>query len=457
MFATVNPATGERIREFPEIPPAELIEILSKIDANQREWRRESPSSRVGPVQNLAANLREQRDSLAQLITLEMGKPIEQGRAEIEKCAWLCDYYASHAPAYLEDADIEAADGSAAYLSTEPLGVVLAIMPWNFPFWQLFRAAIPAIVAGNGVLLKHAPSTPQCALTIEALFQNAGFPLHLLRNAMVSEETLRFAFVHEAVQGVTLTGSTAAGRTVAASAGAQLKKSVLELGGSDPYLVLADADLDEAADSCVKSRMINSGQSCIAAKRFIVVGDAARHNAFVEGVVERMRAYPMTDPTDPDSKLGPLARPDLREKLQEQVDASIAAGAQLRLGGSPPDCSGNWYPASVLSDVKPGMPAFDEELFGPVAAITHAADEVSAVDLANRSTYGLGGAIFTSDIQRGNEIASQLKVGSVAINDFVKSDPRQPFGGIRESGYGRELGREGIYEFTNRKTIVYPK
>jgi succinate-semialdehyde dehydrogenase/glutarate-semialdehyde dehydrogenase len=457
MFATINPVNGKRVREFPEIPPAELIEILSKIDANQKAWACESPSSRVRPVQNLATNLREQRDSLARLITLEMGKPMEQARAEIEKCAWVCDYYASHAPTDLEDADIEAAEGCGAYLSTEPLGVVLAIMPWNFPFWQVFRAAIPAIVAGNGILLKHAPSTPQCALTIEALFQNAGFPLHLLRNAMVSEETLRFAFVHEAVQGVTLTGSMAAGRTVAASAGAQLKKSVLELGGSDPYLILEDADLEAAVDSCVQSRMINSGQSCIAAKRFIVAGDAQRCEAFVEGVTGRMRNYPMRDPEESDSRLGPLARADLREKLQVQVEASIAAGACLQLGGSPPDGCGNWYPATVLSDVKPGMPAFDEELFGPVAAVTHAADETSAVELANRSAYGLGGAIFTSDLTRASRLARRLEVGSVAINDFVKSDPRQPFGGIRESGYGRELGRLGLYEFTNRKTVVYPR
>jgi succinate-semialdehyde dehydrogenase/glutarate-semialdehyde dehydrogenase len=457
MFATVNPATGENVREFPEIPPAELIEILAKVEADQKSWAEVSPAKRVEPIRKLAAKLRAQRDSLARTITLEMGKPIEQAQGEIEKCAWACDYYAENAVAFLKDAELEADAGRAAYLHSEPLGVILNIMPWNFPFWQLFRAAIPAIAAGNGILLKHASNTPQCALSIEALFQDAGFPLHLLRNVMVSKENLRFAFVHSAVQGVTLTGSTEAGRTVAASAGSQLKKTVLELGGSDPYLILDDADLDQAAEACVNSRMINSGQSCIAAKRFIVVGDESRHDAFVEKVTDRMQAYAMTDPSDPESKLGPLARPDLCEKLHEQVEGSVAAGAELRLGGQLPDRPGNWYPATVLAGVKPGMSAFDEELFGPVAAIVFAPDEATAVQLANWSNYGLGGAIFTSDIERAHKVAAQLKVGSVAINDFVKSDPRQPFGGIRESGYGRELGQEGIYEFTNRKTVVYPR
>ncbi|MGB0743231.1 MAG: NAD-dependent succinate-semialdehyde dehydrogenase [Opitutales bacterium] len=457
MFATVDPATGVCLRKFPEIPASELIEIIGKVEADQKKWSKQSPAQRVAPIQRLAARLRAQCESLARTITLEMGKPIGQAKSEIEKCAWVCDYYAAHAPAYLEDAELEAGEGQAACLHTEPLGLVLAIMPWNFPFWQLFRAAIPAIAAGNGILLKHSSNTPQCALSIEALFQDAGFPLHLLRNVMVEEEELSLAFVHPAVQGITLTGSTRAGRTVAASAGSQLKKTVLELGGSDPYLVLADADLEEAAGACVSSRMINSGQSCIAAKRFIVVGEANRHDAFVRQVVERMQAFEMTDPKDPDSVLGPLARPDLRDRLQEQVEASIAAGARLQVGGQVPDRPGNWYPATVLTEVKPGMPAFDEELFGPVAAIIHAPDEATALELANHSNYGLGGAIFTSDLKRARELAGQLEVGSVAINDFVKSDPRQPFGGIRESGYGRELGKEGLYEFTSRKTIVYPK
>jgi succinate-semialdehyde dehydrogenase/glutarate-semialdehyde dehydrogenase len=456
MFATVNPASGEKLREFPEIPPAELIEILGKIETDQKAWAEQPPSRRAIPMRELAAKLRAQRDPLAQTIPLEMGKPIKQAEGEIEKCAWVCDYYADHAPEFLRDETLEADEGRAAYLCTEPLGVILNIMPWNFPFWQLFRAAIPAIAAGNGILLKHAPNTPQCALFIEALFQDAGFPLHLLRNAMVSEGDLRFAFVHSAVQGITLTGSTEAGRTVAAGAGAQLKKSVLELGGSDPYLILEDADLDEAAEACVNSRMINGGQSCIAAKRFIVVGDERRHEAFVAGVIERMRGYTMIDPGQPESKLGPMARPDLRDKLHEQVEASVAAGASLRLGGDVPNRSGNWYPATVLTEVKPGMPAFDEELFGPVAAITRAADEATAIQLANWSHYGLGGAIFAADLERAHRLARELKVGSVAINDFVKSDPRQPFGGIRDSGYGRELGADGIYEFTNRKTVVYP-
>ncbi|PXA05063.1 succinate-semialdehyde dehydrogenase [Coraliomargarita sinensis] len=457
MFATVNPATGEKVREFPEIPPSELIGILAKMETDQLAWSKKAPEERVVPVRKLAGNLLAQRDSLARTITLEMGKPLQQAQAEIEKCAWVCEYYAEHAVELLKNSELEAGDGRAAYLRTEPLGVILNIMPWNFPFWQLFRAAIPAVSAGNGILLKHASNTPQCGLSIEALFQDAGFPLHLLRNVMVNEEDLRFAFVHAAVQGITLTGSTEAGRTVAASAGAQLKKTVLELGGSDPYLILEDADLDQAAEACVASRMINSGQSCIAAKRFIVVGDAKRHESFVGRIVERIQAYPMSDPVDPGARLGPLARPNLRDKLHEQVEDSRAAGAELRLGGEVPKRPGNWYPATVLDGIKPGMPAFDQELFGPVAAIARVPDEATAIEWANASNYGLGGALFTADIKRAHELAAQLAVGSVAINDFVKSDPRQPFGGIRESGYGRELGPQGIYEFSNRKTVVYPE
>jgi len=454
MFATINPATGETVREFPETPPAELIDILGKADDDQRAWARQSTDARVDPIRRLAEHLRTRADSLAELMTLEMGKPIKEARAEVDKCAWVCDFYASHAPSFLEDEDVEAAKGRRAIISTEPLGIILAIMPWNFPFWQVFRAGIPALAAGNGILLKHAPNVPQCALSIEALFQQAGFPMNLFRTVLATEPTIACAFVHPAVQGVTLTGSTGAGSKVAAQAGSQLKKTVLELGGSDPYLILPDADIDSAVEACTASRMINSGQSCIAAKRFITVGETT-HAAFLGGLTEAMRAYPSGDPTDPETRLGPLARPDLRDRLHEQVEASVHAGAKRQLGGEIPRRPGNWYPATVLSGVKPGMPAFDEELFGPVAAVIRAEDEADAVELANHSAYGLGAGVFTADADRGMNLARRLQVGSVAINDFVKSDPRQPFGGIRQSGYGRELGRDGIYEFANRKTIVY--
>jgi len=455
MFATTNPATGEVIREFPETPAAELIGILHKAATDQSSWARKSTDARVEPIRRLAGHLRTRADSLAELMTLEMGKPIKEARAEIEKCAWVCDFYASHAPSFLEDEDVEAARGRRAIISTEPLGIILAIMPWNFPFWQVFRAGIPALAAGNGILLKHAPNVPQCALGIEALFQQAGFPINLFRTVLASEQTIACAFVHPAVQGVTLTGSTGAGSKVAAQSGSQLKKSVLELGGSDPYLIFPDADIEAAVEACAASRMINGGQSCIAAKRFIVIGEDT-HDAVLDGLTETMKGYPMGDPADAETRLGPLARPDLRERLHDQVEASAHAGATPQLGATIPDGPGNWYPATVLSGVEPGMPAFDEELFGPVAAVIRAEDEPHAIELANRNSYGLGAGIFTADRGRAMEIARRLQVGSVAINDFVKSDPRQPFGGIRHSGYGRELGRDGIYEFANRKTIVYP-
>ena len=456
MFATTNPATGETVREFPETPTAELIEILDKASADQCAWADLSTDARVEPIHRLGAHLRTRSDSLAKLITLEMGKPVHEARSEIEKCAWVCDFYASHAPSFLDDEDVEAAEGRRAVISTEPLGLILAIMPWNFPFWQVFRAGIPALAAGNGILLKHAPNVPQCALSIEALFQQAGFPMNLFRTALASEQTIAGAFVHEAVQGVTLTGGTGAGSKVAAQAGSQLKKTVLELGGSDPYLILPDADIEAAAEACAASRMINGGQSCIAAKRFIAVGEAT-HARFLASLTEAMRTYIPDDPQNLATRLGPLARPDLRNRLHEQVEASVHNGAKRQLGGEIPKRPGNWYPATVLSEVVPGMPAFDEELFGPVAAVIRATDEAHALELANQSAYGLGAGVFTADPARGMDLARRLQAGSVAINDFVKSDPRQPFGGIRKSGHGRELGREGIYEFANRKTIVYPR
>jgi succinate-semialdehyde dehydrogenase/glutarate-semialdehyde dehydrogenase len=396
--------------------------------------------------------LRARAGDLAALMAREMGKPLAQGRAEADKCAWACEYYAEHAAALL--APEPAATGAReSFVTYEPLGPIFAIMPWNFPLWQVFRFAAPNLVAGNTALLKHAESVPGCARAITALLEDAGLPSGVFTNLFITHEQAESVIAHPAVRGVTLTGSTRAGRAVARAAGAHLKKTVLELGGSDAYLVLEDADLDLAAAACATSRLLNAGQSCIAAKRF-VVAESVR-GAFTERLVARMAETKMGDPMDATTTLGPLARADLREALRRQVEASLAQGARLRLGGRVPDGPGAFYPATVLDDVRPGMPAFDEELFGPVAAVVGASGEAEAIRLANASPYGLGAAVFSSDLERARRIAAhELDAGACAINDFVRSDPRLPFGGVKDSGFGRELGRQGLLEFMNVKAVV---
>jgi succinate-semialdehyde dehydrogenase/glutarate-semialdehyde dehydrogenase len=402
-------------------------------------------------MRKAAATLRARSEEFARLMALEMGKVLREGRSEIEKCAWVCDYYAENAETFLAREPVET-DAAKSFVTFEPLGVVLAVMPWNFPFWQVFRFAAPALMAGNTAILKHASNVPGCALAIEDVFRQAGFPEHALRTLLVSGSRVGPVIENASVKAVTLTGSTPAGRAIARKAGDTLKKTVLELGGSDPYLVLEDADLAQAAAACAASRVINAGQSCIAAKRFVVVEPVRAR--FEQLFVDEMRAKKMGDPFDEKNDIGPQARQDLRDELHRQVTQSVDNGARRLLGGEIPQGKGAFYPPTVLTDVRQGMPAYDEELFGPVGAIIPARDERDAVRIANDSVFGLGAAVFTADAARGERIAAaELEAGACFVNTFVRSDPRLPFGGVKESGYGRELSHFGIKEFVNIKTV----
>ncbi len=446
-----NPATGEPLKGYTETSPEEIEAALARSVAAFEEWKQSRLADRANTMKAAARQLRTGRNQFAELMAREMGKPINQGRAEVEKCAWVCDFYAQNAEKFLEPEVIKT-DASKSFVAFEPLGVLLAIMPWNFPFWQVFRAAIPALMAGNAVVLKHASNVFGCALAIEGIFKAAGFPDGLFRALLIGSKRAGELIRHPLVQAVTLTGSTEAGRAVAAEAGKALKKSVLELGGSDPYVVLEDADLELASESCVNSRLINSGQSCISAKRFIVAAPVRRQ--FEELLLAKMRQRQCDDPLKETTALGRLARHDLRDTLQTQVERSVAEGAKLLLGGRIPDGQGAFYPPTVLTDVTPSMTAFREETFGPIAAVVTATSEEHALELANDSSFGLGAAVFTRDLKRGEEIATRkLQAGCCFVNEYVRSDPRLPFGGIRQSGYGRELAVFGIREFVNIKTV----
>ena len=449
-FRSINPADGATLKVIEAWSAAQVDDALAGAAAAATLWADTPLAQRCERLRALAWVLRERLDPLARLITREMGKLIGEARAEIEKCALGCEYYAGHAAAFLADEPI-ASDAGRSYVAYQPLGTVLAVMPWNFPFWQVFRFAAPALAAGNTALLKHASNVPQCALAIEELFEDAGILPGVFTTLMIESGQVAAVIEDPRVHAVTLTGSEAAGRQVAAAAGRALKKSVLELGGSDAFIVLADADLELAVKNAVAARFLNAGQSCIAAKRFIVEEAAA--DEFVERFRIGVEALRAGDPLDPATTLAPLARPDLRDELHRQVEASLARGAIAVTGCAPIPGPGNWYHASILDRVAPGMPACDEELFGPVAAVLRVRDAEEAVTFANASRFGLGGSVWTRDVTRGEQLARRLECGSAFVNGMVKSDPRLPFGGVKASGYGRELSHHGLREFVNAKTV----
>jgi len=447
----INPTSGATISTHEELTAAELRTAIAETHKAWIKWQKVPFAERAKLMRDAARILRERAEPFAALMAQEMGKPLAQGRGEVEKCAWVCEYYAEHTEGFLAP-EMIATDATRSYVAHRPLGTILAIMPWNFPFWQVFRFAAPALMGGNAGLLKHAPNVPGCALAIEGVFRDAGFPEGLFRTLIISVAQTKKVIRHARVAAVTLTGSTGAGKSVAKEAGARLKKCVLELGGSDPYLILEDADLEHAVETCVTSRLLNAGQSCIAAKRFLVVEPLREE--FERRFVERMRRARMGDPMQDGVDIGPQARADLRDALHDQVQRSVAKGARLLLGGTVPTGPGFFYPPTVLTDVKKGMPAYSEEFFGPVASIIPVKAVKAAIKVANDTALGLGAAVFTQDVERGERIArDQLEAGATFVNAFVKSDPRLPFGGIKESGFGRELSRHGLLEFQNAKTV----
>jgi succinate-semialdehyde dehydrogenase/glutarate-semialdehyde dehydrogenase len=448
---TVNPATGQAGRSYDETSLDDALAAAAAARTAFVEWRRTSFADRSAVVHKAAEILRARKDEFARLMTEEMGKTLDEGRAEVEKCAFHCDWFADHAQDYLADEPVDIGNGET-FVTFNPIGVVLAVMPWNFPFWQVFRFAAPALMAGNGALLKHASNVPGCALAIEEVLHQAGVPRDLFRTLLLSSKQVEALIKDDNIAAVTLTGSVAAGRSVATAAGSVLKKCVLELGGSDAYLVLEDADIEAAAKVAATARMVNGGQSCIAGKRFIVVRSVVE--PFERALVEAMRPFEMGDPTKEGTKLGPMVSVKARDDIHAQVAKSVEKGARLLLGGKVPDKPGAWYPATVLTDVGPGQPAHDEEVFGPVAAIITAEDEADAIRIANDSEFGLGSGVLTSDLERGRRIAAEeLEAGMSFVNENVRSDPRAPFGGVKHSGYGRECSAFGIREFVNIKTV----
>ena len=448
---TVNSATGEAGKSYQETSLGDALAAAAAAREAFLGWRRTSFADRAAIVRKAAEILRARKDEFARLMTEEMGKTVSDGRAEVEKCAFHCDWFADHAEEYLAQEPVDIGGGEA-FVTFNPLGIVLAVMPWNFPFWQVFRAAAPALMAGNGMLLKHASNVPGCALAIEKVLHDAGVPKALFRTLLLPSREVEALIKDDNVAAVTLTGSVAAGKSVATAAGSVLKKCVLELGGSDAYVVLEDADIPAAAKVAATARMVNGGQSCIAGKRFIVVRSILE--PFEKAMVEAMTAYEMGDPTKETTKLGPMQSVDARDEIHRQVTESVAKGAKLLLGGEVPDKPGAWYPATVLSNVRPGQPAHDQEVFGPVAAIIAADDQADAIRIANASEFGLGSGVLTSDLDRGRRIAAEeLEAGMSFVNQNVRSDPRAPFGGVKHSGYGRECSAYGIREFVNIKTV----
>jgi succinate-semialdehyde dehydrogenase/glutarate-semialdehyde dehydrogenase len=450
-ITAINPATGLLLKKYQQLSEQETFAKIEKAKQAFITWKHIGFSEKAVLMHNAARVLREYAPQYAVLMTQEMGKPIRQSYEEIEKCAWGCDFYAENAADFLKP-ELVNTNASRSFVTCNPLGVVLAVMPWNFPFWQVFRFAAPALMAGNVGLLKHATNVPGCALAIEEVFRRAGFPDDVFTTLLIDSHSVASVIANPNVVAVTLTGSTRAGQSVASEAGKVLKKTVLELGGSDAYIVLADADLDLAAKTCVTSRLLNSGQSCISAKRFIV--EQSIQKEFEQRCVQQMQAAIMGDPMNENTTVGPLARTDLREELHKQVSQSIEQGAHCLLGGKIPSGSGAFYPPTILTNVGPGMPAYTEELFGPVAAIISAKNQNHAIEIANDSVFGLGAAVFTQDLAKGEAIAAELlEAGSCFVNTLVRSDPRLPFGGVKQSGYGRELSHYGIKEFVNIKSV----
>jgi succinate-semialdehyde dehydrogenase/glutarate-semialdehyde dehydrogenase len=449
-LASINPATGRLIARYKPHTRAATITATKRAHRAFLSWRKLTPAQRARHLRALAKALRAKSSSLAALLTAEVGKPIKQSLAEIEKCAGVCDYYAAHGARFLAP---ERPPGAPANTHVEfaPLGVVLAIMPWNFPFWQVFRAAAPIMMGGNTLLLKHASNVSGCALAIARIFATAGLPSGVFQTLLIDSSRIAQVIADPRVRGLTMTGSTAAGKNVAALAGAALLPTVFELGGSDPMLILSDADIPRAAEICAFARLQNSGQSCVCAKRFIVVASVLR--AFEQEFTARMAARRVGDPTDPTIDVGPLARADLRDELHSQVRRTVRAGARLLLGGAPLPGPGNFYAPTVLTDVRPGMAAYSEELFGPVATIIPVRDEAAAIAAANDSIYGLGASVFTRNRRRGRAIATQLEAGLVFINTFTRSEFSLPFGGTKQSGHGRELGAWGLRAFVTAKTV----
>jgi len=447
----INPATEELMAEYDTHLPDEVDQIVSDVDNAWVDWRKTSFSDRSAYLNKAADLLEENAPEYAELMLQEMGKPLAQGEAEAKKCAWVCRYYAENAEDFLKDEIIDT-DAKKTKVSYRPIGTILTIMPWNFPFWQVFRQIAPNLMAGNTMVLKHASNVPGCALAIEKLMSDSGLPKNVFRTLMVPGSETERVIINPRVKGVSITGSTPAGKKVAAAAGSVLKKCVLELGGSDPYVVLEDADIDSAAQKCAFSRLINGGQSCIAAKRFIVVDSI--YDEFVEKFIEQLKTYKVGYPNEESTQVGPLARVDLRDELHNQVTRSVEAGAKISLGGDKPEGKGAFYPVTVLENIQKGNPAYGEEFFGPVALVIRVKDEAEAIMVANDTEFGLGGAVFSRDESRAENIATnEIDSGAVFVNSFVASDPRVPFGGTKQSGYGRELGQHGIYEFVNVKSV----
>ncbi len=449
-IATINPATGETVKTFPPLTDPQIDEKIGRAEKTFRSFRWSSFSDRAKWMAEAARILETEPDRLGHLMTLEMGKTIKAAAAEALKCAWACRYYVENGERFL--ADIEVKTGATrSYVHFQPLGPILAVMPWNFPFWQVFRFAVPALMAGNVALLKHASNVPQCALAIEEIFTRAGFPQGVFQTLLIGSEKVTQVIDDPRIRAATLTGSVGAGKAIGGEAGRRIKKTVLELGGSDPFIVMPSADLDEAVETAVRARTINNGQSCIAAKRFIVAESIA--DRFERPFVEAMKNLKIGDPMDEKTDIGPLATADQVKRLDEQVRISVAGGARLLTGGKPLDRSGFYYPPTVLTDIPKKTPAYREEMFGPVASLFRVANIDQAIDLANNTIFGLGSSVWTNDRVERARFIEEIEAGMVFVNGMVASDPRLPFGGVKQSGYGRELSDYGIREFVNIKTV----